>query len=155
AAAIRNDLRNGSISLAAVLFRMLARFQHQESCARSGDDTAALLALAIPDGGPSVALQIAAKLVCKQHVRMLGLEGSTYQYMARLAGADARSGGLDGRDACTFLAHERAGGASDFVDDGDVACEQVRKLREEQRRPQLGCQLLVEQNAVIFAGEGS
>src|SRR5690606_4497083 len=100
----------------------------------SGDDTAALLVLAIPDGGPAVALQVAAELIGEQHVRMLGLECSANKHMARLSGTDARCGSLDGSDTRAFLSHERAGRACYLVDDGDVACEQVRELGQEQRR---------------------
>ena len=52
-------------------------------------------------------------------------------------------------DAGLFLAHEGAGCARDAVHDGDVAGEQVRELRQEQRRPQVAHQALVEERAPV------
>ena len=100
-------------------------------------------------------MQIAAELVAQQHVGMLGIEGAADQRMRRLAGADARRRRLDRRNAGAFLAHEGARRAGDLVDDRDVAGEQVGELRQEQRRPELGGQLLVEQDAEIGASRRS
>jgi hypothetical protein len=60
--------------------------------------------------------------------------------MARLAGADARGRRLERRDAGAFLAHEGARRAGHLVDDGDIAGQQVGKLRQKQRRAQIGGQ---------------
>ena len=68
--------------------------------------------------------------------------------------ADQRDVALSGRDTrerdpCRvdtrgFLAHEGARRAGHAVHDGDVAGEQVRKLRQEQRRAQIVHQPLIE-----------
>jgi hypothetical protein len=96
-------------------------------------------------------MQEAAELVAEQHVGMLGLEGAADQHMVdwpermRAAAVSMR------RDARAFLAHEGARRAGHLVHDGDVAGEQVGKLREEERRAQFGGQLLVEQHVAVVA----
>ena len=86
---------------------------------------------------------------------MFGIEGGADQRMGRLAGADAGRRGVDRRNAGAFLAHEGARGPGDLVDDRDIAGEQVGELRQEQRRPELRRQLLVEQDAEVGASERS
>ena len=61
-----------------------------------------------------------------------------------LAGLDPRQRNPRRVDAGGFLAHEGARGAGHAVDDGDVAGEQVGELGQEQRRPQIVHQPLVE-----------
>ena len=91
----------------------------------------------------------AAELVDQEHVRPLGVVGAADQEDVGLAGGDAGMGDADRVDAGLLLAHEGARGAGDAVDDGDVAGEQVRELGEEQRRPQVAHQALVEEDAGI------
>jgi hypothetical protein len=52
-------------------------------------------------------------------------------------------------DAARLLAHEGARGTGDAVDDADIAREQVRELRQEQGRPQVVQEPLVEEGAGI------
>ena len=62
-------------------------------------------------------------------------------------------------DAGRLLAHEGARGAGDAVHDRDVAGQQVGQLRQEQRRPQVGRQPLVQEGVAArraaAAGRGS
>ena len=62
-----------------------------------------------------------------------------------LAGGDTAGGDLDGADPGALLAQEGARRAGDLVDDRDVAGDQVRELREEERRPQVVRKALVEE----------
>ena len=52
-----------------------------------------------------------------------------------------------------FLAHEGAGRTGDAVDDGDVACQQVRKLGQEKGGAEAGGQHLVQPGAINRLGQ--
>ncbi len=54
-------------------------------------------------------------------------------------------------DAGGFLAHERARGAGDAMNDGNIAGHQVRELRQKQCRPQIVHQPLVEEGGGSIA----
>ena len=91
--------------------------------------------------------QHAASLVVQQRVRPLGVERAADQEQIALARRDPRAGDAHRVGARGLLAHEGARGADHAVHQRDVARQQVGKLREEQRRPQIGQQLLVQQRA--------
>ena len=88
--------------------------------------------------------QEAAHLVDEHHVGPRGVVGAADEEGVALVRGDARQGDPQGVDAGGLLAHEGARGAGDAVHDGDVAGEQVRELRQEQRRAEAVRQPLVE-----------
>ena len=104
---------------------MLARFQNKEGAAGTGNHTAAFRIGTLPDRLPVFPMQEAGELIGQKHVGMLGLERRADKNVRRLAGADARCCGLNGRNASAFLAHEGARRSRYLVDDGDIAGEQV------------------------------
>ena len=107
--------------------------------------------LARPDAGERLLPQQLAHLVVQQHVGPLRVVRAADQEQVALAGGDARAGDADRVGAGGFLAHEGARRTDDAVHDGDVAGEQVGELRQEQRRAQVGQQVLVEVRAGIRA----
>ena len=109
------------------------------------------MVLASPDGCKLVLQVEVAEFVEDEQILALAIMRPSDQRDVAFAGCDPRQ-----RDAhCVrsryLFAHEGARGAADTVHDGDVAGEQVGKLRQEQGRPQFGGQLLVEQHVAVVA----
>src|ERR1700733_6516016 len=84
--------------------------------------------------------------------------------LAVMRTSDQRDVALAGRYACErdprrihtrdFLAHESARGSRHAVHDGDVAGQEVRQLRQEQRRTQIAHQAVIEKAGRGIARRG-
>jgi hypothetical protein len=75
------------------------------------------------DRGKIASAQEATELEQQQHVAALGIIGAADEDDVGLSGGDPGPGGADRVDAGLLLAHQRARGAGDAVDDRDIAGE--------------------------------
>ncbi len=145
ARALRHHGRESRQRLCAARLRVPALFQDQE-CAERAEHHAAG---AIPDRPVVAAQHVSAGVVEQQQVLTLAVVRAAHQRDVALPGGNARERDAHRIDPRRFLAHEGARRADDAMDDRDIAGEQVGQLRQEQRRPQIAHQPLVEEGAGI------
>jgi hypothetical protein len=137
-------------ALGAARLRMLAGLDHQKRAERAERKAGARLA--VPHRYELVLQAEAAELVKHQQVGALGVVTAADQRDVALARCDPRMRDPDRVDARGLFAHEGARRPGHPVHDRDVAGEQVRKLREEQRRAKIAHQPFVEKGLRLLRG---
>src|ERR1700716_1198936 len=139
---IGDDVGQARIGFCAACLRMSFGLDDEKSAGRA--ERKACVFLARPNRRKLVLEVEAAELVEDQEVLAFAVLRATDQRDVALTAGDTCERDPRRVNACSFLAHESARRSGYAVHDGDVAGQQVRKLRQKKRRTQIVHQPFVE-----------